>query len=339
MDPNKRLRWEVGDTLNSNLGPMKIHKVLGGGKGVVYIVTNESAHSVSVYAAKTFQPQFLDSAEAVEGFKREATVWIELEAHPNVVRAYYVEEIEGQPFIFMQFIAGSDLREKLRERRPLEPTKTLKYAIHFCRGMLHAASRIPNFVHRDVKPENCMITVNDTLKVTDFGLAKSADASDAATVVPSSQNTHAGLTTFLRTRNGKICGTLPYMAPELLEGERIDHRVDIYAFGVMLFEMLTGRLPFDARLQHEWIYAHLKKQPPDPRRINPDCNPELAHLTLQCLAKDRNERPADFAQIHSHLENVLQRRFGMRIPRPAPRELSADDLVNKGTSLLSLIHI
>lgn len=309
------LKWKIGDTLKAQGIGFKIAKIFGGpgksGMGVVYVVFN--GHESLVFAAKTFQPKFLDNPGAIASFKQEARIWINLEKHPNIVTAHHMEEVDHQPFIFMGFIDGTDLRQKIGA--PLKTEEILKYSIHFCRGMIHAGKKIPNFMHRDVKPENCLITQDGTLKVTDFGLAKSATA----------------------TSEKRLAGTPPYIAPEIWSDNlEIDNGVDIYAFGVMLYEMLTGKWPFSAPDLKAWKYVHLESEPVAPHKIHSDALPELSDLSMKCLMKKRKERPGNFEEIYSVLEELLNNYFGKQIPEPTRDELDAHELNNKGTSLDSL---
>ena len=165
--------YKIGQTLRvKGLGDFLIHDIKGGegksGMGIVYIVLDANS---TPFAVKTLQRCFLNTPDLVRQFLRECETWIRLEQHQNIVRAYYVAVIDEQPYVFLEYISGSDLRKKLVAGR-LPVRNALRYSIQFCRGMVHAQQKVSGIVHRDIKPENCLLTSDDVLKVTDFGLVK-----------------------------------------------------------------------------------------------------------------------------------------------------------------------
>ncbi|HEV8524017.1 MAG TPA: serine/threonine-protein kinase [Terriglobales bacterium] len=320
------------------LGDFTIHDVKGGkgksGMGIVYIVFDIS--SMTPFAVKTFQKWCLGTPELVQRFLREAETWIRLEQQENIVRAHYVSIINDQPYVFLEYVAGSDLRRKLTGGA-LSPRDALRYSIQFCRGMAHAHNRVPGLVHRDVKPENCMFTPNDILKVTDFGLVKVLAGGDTLPVnVPAGEESASeSASRFFKTRVGEMgVGTLPYMAPEqFTDFSRVTVRADIYSFGVMLYEMLTGHRPFKARSPEDWYVQHFKMMPTEPALQKPEVGQPLSDLTMRCLAKKAEARYPDFATIEKELAKILKQSHDEEVPRVEAQEFEAWEIVNKGAAL------
>lgn len=320
-------KWKVGDLIR---GRFEVYDIKAGGIGIVYIVYD---HDDGIpYAIKTLQDRYLGDPVAVERFIREAEVWVRLGAHQNIVRAFYVDTIDGQPYIFLEPVVGSNLRKAL-SRGPLPKRTVMRYAIHFCRAMVHAGIKIPGFVHRDVKPENCMLTPDEILKVTDFNLSKALLETNPA-IGWGAQN---GIST--PKGKEKAAGTFPYMSPEqFLDFGRAGARSDIYSFGVMLYEMLTGKRPFSAETAQQWRDVHLKAKPLELRAMVPSISKELNDLALSCLAKKPTERPENFSAILINLESMLSEECGEEIPSSTPEEVEGWEYSNKGVSLCNLGH-
>lgn len=212
--------YGVGDTL---LGRYTIFGIRQGGFGMVLFVNDPAGGQ---FAVKTYRPQSAEWRPDVEEFRSEAAFWMKLEPHPNIVRAYSVEVIGDQPFLFLEYIDGG-ARTTLREwlgAGPIAEEQALTWAHAFCVGMEFANAR-GEIAHLDLKPENLLIARDGTLKITDFGLVQR-----------------------IRLTDGRYpratAGTWPYAAPELFAGKPAGTRSDIYAFGVIFYEMLTGRLPY-----------------------------------------------------------------------------------------------
>jgi len=333
-------RWQVGDKIENRY---EIHHILGGpgksGMGIVYICYD---HEISdPVAIKTFQDKYLTDLAAIKRFKWEAATWVRLEKHYNIVQAEYVKVIEGRPYIFMEYVVGdkqygTDLSGWIRggglqrDRRADIPL-ILNFAIQVCHGMIHAQNRFKEmgkpFVHRDIKPQNIMVTQDKVVKVTDFGLVKAfaeADEDIPSTTVGDESRRRLSL-----SKSGNVCGTPPYMSPEQCRGERdIDVRSDIYAFGCVLYEMLTGRYVFDVEKAEEFIYHHLKGMP-----RSPNAHKELDRVVMKCLEKEAGERYHDFEELEEVLSGIYYGLTGEMIQPPSAQKLEAWELSNKGFSL------
>jgi tetratricopeptide (TPR) repeat protein len=313
--------WQVGDQIQ---GRWEIFKILEGGAGIVYIVYDHAFHEP--FAAKTFRDEvFASSTLIADRFMLEAQAWINLDIHPNVTRARMVERIEGKPFLFLEYVSGGDLGSWIGTPRLTEDLpQVLKFAIQFCDGMTHALSKGIR-VHRDVKPRNCLITHDGVLKVTDFGLAKLIDGGKLGDlIVRAVHGQNFNLT-------ATAVGTCTHMAPEQFENARqVDVRADIYSFGVMLYQMVTGELPFVGQTWQELEVQHKTQQPPSLH----ETDRRLADLIEICMAKNPESRFSDFAQVRECLGGLYESIAGATPPAPAEgAALTAFEWNNKGSSL------
>lgn len=319
--------WQIGDHIRNR---WEVRKILCGGMGVVYIVYDHELREP--FAAKTFQDEiFARSPVIASRFTQEALTWINLDAHQNVTAARLVQTIQGKPYLFLEYVSGGDLGGWIGTPRLMEDLpQVLRFAIHFCDGMTHALSKGIK-AHRDIKPQNCLITQDGTLKVTDFGLAKAFDDAEADEATVDGSGLNVSL-----TRTGIAAGTPTHMAPEQFDdAKRVDVRADIYSFGVMLYQMLMGRLPFVDRTREEYRRLHKMQQPPAL---------STQHSTLNtvievCWAKDPACRFADFGAVRGELAEIYEEMTGETAPEPVRgAELSAGEWSNKGASLSELGH-
>lgn len=202
--------------------------------------------------------------------------------HPNVVRAFDFGESGGSCFLTMEYVPGTTLREVIDARGGLQMIPALQIAKQVCRGL--AAVHKAGIVHGDLKPQNVMVMGNGIAKLMDFGVARTHDHQD-----------HGGVS---------VAGTPLYMSPEQAKGADLDERSDIYSAGVMMYEMFTGKPPFQAREIAEILQMHLNDAPADPRFLRPDLPPTLAEIILACLAKHRAQRPATAVDLDRGLMRV-----------------------------------
>jgi serine/threonine-protein kinase len=284
--------------------------------GEVYLCL-DTLHNYPI-ALKTFQERFLIDANVRESFRKEVSTWIALEKHPNIVRCFYMEEIDNRPFMFLEWIAnvrtqGSDLRSWLTKGR-LRSKLSLSFSIDICRGLVHAERKQPGIVHRDLKPENVLISQDELAKITDFGLAKvfgSVQASRSSSPgVPASQ---------LLSTWGGGSGTPLYMAPEQWLTDELDTRTDIYAVGCIIYEMFTGNWAFQAMSIDELRRLHL--QGPIPRLTSRHAlTTRINNVLMQCLAKRKEDRFNNLEDLLSELIRIYQAMFN-----EPPKSISSDE--------------
>ncbi len=321
--------WRIGDKIKNR---WEICKILTGGMGVVYIVYDHEFKRP--YAVKTFKDEiFAQDPSIASMFRQESLTWINIDPHQNVTEAELVEVIGNKPYLFLEYVSGGDLSGWIGTSRLLDDTEqALYFSLQFCDGMTHALSKGIK-VHRDIKPQNCLVTQNNVLKITDFGLAKIFDDTIVQRDSIGSLSTSPDFNDAV-SRTGSAAGTPPYMAPEQFDdAKHIDVRSDVYAFGVMLFEMLEGRLPFIARSYDEIARLHHEVLPPTLERANAT----LREIVSTCLAKHPAKRFQDFGQIRDLLAIEFERHSGRVAPEPITgRALDAIRLVGRGESLHQL---
>src|SRR5256885_1932824 len=306
-----------------------VYKALKGGMGEVYLCLDTKQNYP--IALKTFQARFLIDEGIRGAFQKEVATWIALEKHPNIVRCFYMEEIDNRPFMSLEWIAnsgshGTDLRSWLQSG-PLDSQLALDFAIDICRGLVHAAQKQPGIVHRDLKPENILVSQDQLAKITDFGLAKIVEA---ANLLVSVGQGVAGASQLISTTGGK--GTPLYMAPEQWLIEKLDTRTDIYAVGCILYEMLTGHWPFQATTINGLRQLHLGA--PVPMITKGDLlSTKVNNLLPHCLAKRKEDRFTTAENLLQALIRIYQDCFGQQ-PRTisSDEEFTAIDYSNRGVT-------
>jgi serine/threonine-protein kinase len=232
-------------------------------------------------ALKLLHQRFAEDADFVERFRREASAAAGLQ-HPNVVSIYDRGEWDGACYIAMEYIAGRSLKDVILQEAPLDPLRAIDITVQILKAARAAHRR--GIVHRDLKPHNVLVDDEDRAKVTDFGIAR-AGASDM-------------------TETGSIVGTAQYLSPEQAQGHPLGPTSDLYAIGVILFELITGHVPFDADSPVTIALKHVSERPPAPSVFDPSVPPELETITLWALDKDPARRPQDADAFVAALEEA-----------------------------------
>ena len=272
----------TGDPLQrgSEVGGYRIDELISrGGMGLVYRATNVALNRI--YALKVLAPGLADDAQFRERFKREMRIAASLH-HPNIVGIHNAGEHDGMLFFVMDYITGTDLREVLVKHGAMDPSRVVDLLDQFASALDAAHSR--GLVHRDVKPANILITVKDGEEhayLTDFGLAKKYD-------------TASGL-----TAKGAVVGTVDYMSPEQITGSHTDARTDIYALGCVVYQMLSGKVPYERDNSVATLFAHVYDPPPPLEGETSETYPAFAPVLEKAMAKDPSERyfsAGDFAR-------------------------------------------
>lgn len=267
-------------SLLTTVGRYEITGELGrGAMGVVYKAKDPTIGRTVALKTMRLDVHGLESAEMVRRFQNEARA-AGLLSHPNIVTIYDAGEQDGIFYIAMEFIQGTTLHELLNEQRILPADDIVQYSRQICRGLDYAHSH--GIVHRDVKPANIMITANGMVKIMDFGIAKAGGS---------------------MTSTGQVLGTPNYMAPEQVKGKLLDGRSDLFSFGVILYEMLTGEKPFVGQNVTTIIYKIVNESPIAPRDLDVTVHPGLSAIVTKALAKSPEERYQSGAELVHDLEN------------------------------------
>jgi len=278
-------------TSGTKLGPYVIVSLAGaGGMGEVYRARDSRLNRD--VAVKVLPAAFSPDKDRLSRFQQEAQAVASLN-HPNIMAIHDFGEHEGSPYIVAELLEGETLRERLRGGA-LPTRKATDYAEQIARGL--AAAHEKGIVHRDLKPENIFITRDGRVKILDFGLAKltrpdGISVTDAATVVS-------------QTEPGMVMGTVGYMSPEQVKGQPADHRSDLFSFGAILYEMLSGRRAFRGESSVETMSAILKEDPPELSETNRNIPPALERMVRHCLEKNPEERFQSARDVAFNLQNL-----------------------------------
>ena len=281
-----------------------------GGMGEVY-----RAHDANLrrdVAIKVLPADLTGDAERRSRFLREARAAAAVN-HPNIATVYEVNEADGTTFIAMELVEGKTLRSLLlRGVLPLEDA--LRLAVEMAEGLTHAHEA--NVIHRDLKPENVIVRPDGHPKILDFGLAKLLDQGGE---LQRSQMSKAETVTGEMTREGKILGTAAYMSPEQARGETVDARSDIFSFGTMLFEMVTGKHPFHGKTQMDKLASIINQPAAHASQLSANVPAELDRIVAKCLEKDPGQRYQHTDDLTVDLRKLRQlETSGARTIPPAP---------------------
>jgi serine/threonine protein kinase len=264
------------------------------GMGTLYRATDLTANRT--VALKIPHPEMEADPTLLERFHREQEIGLLLD-HPGIVKAYNSEE-RSRLYIVLEWVDGSLLRTVLNEDRPLPIDRAIRITLGLCDAL--DAMHKQGIVHRDLKPENVMICPGDQVKIIDFGIAMKEDAR---------RITHVDVSPML--------GTPDYISPEQVQGKRGDQRSDLYALGILLYEMLTGQVPFSGPNPLAVMNDRLVKDPPPPRDLNPAITPELEEVLSRALERDPRHRYATAQEMQLDLEHPEL--LGLESKAPARR--------------------
>jgi beta-lactam-binding protein with PASTA domain/predicted Ser/Thr protein kinase len=261
-------------------GRYKVLSKLGSG-GMADVYLAEDQQLGRQVALKLLHERFAADPDFVERFRREARAAAGLQ-HPNVVSVYDRGSWDDTYYIAMEYLPGRSLKQLIRDEAPIDPVRAIDITMQILKAARFAHRR--GVIHRDLKPHNVIVDDADQAKVTDFGIAR-AGASDM-------------------TETGSIMGTAQYLSPEQAQGHAVEAGSDLYSIGIVLFELLTGRVPFDAEAAVTIALKHVSEPPPSPRRFNPAVPLELEQIVLWVLNKNPRDRPADADQFIAALESA-----------------------------------
>src|SRR6201995_5148001 len=274
-----RMSTLVGTSLN---GRYRLEaRIAAGGMSTVYRVLDETLESPA--AVKLMNGEVTSDSDQLERFRREARAVAQL-SHPHIVGVIDAGEDDSRPYIVLEYVEGETLKDRIRRLGRLPITESVAYAIEITRALGAAHDR--HIVHRDVKPQNVLIDQEGSAKVTDFGIARTLE--------------EEGL-----TADGRVLGTTDYVSPEQALGQQVTGQSDLYSVGVVLYEMLTGDVPFRGDNQVAVAMKHVREEMPDLQYMRPEASAALAAVIDRMTAKDLNRRYLDVSSLCADLSDVL----------------------------------
>ena len=300
----------------SDFGPRyRIESKLGeGGMGTVYKAFDRDLDRV--VALKLLRPEMVADPNALARFKQELLLASKI-SQKNILRIHDLGDLGGLKFISMAFVEGEDLRGLLNREGKLSIERTVTIVKQLCAALEAAQSE--GVVHRDLKPHNVMVDKSGNIFVSDFGLAKSLEAGAIG-----------------MTRTNEFLGTPRYMSPEQVEGGNIDHRSDLYSLGLIIYEMVTGDVPFTGDSTLQVMFKRVKEPPKDPRKLRPDLPDYLARIILKLLEKDPAKRYQSARELLQDLETQHAPSVSMRLP---VFTLEGRNLLIAGAALAAILLI
>ncbi len=300
----------------SQFGPRyRIDAVIGeGGMGKVYKAYDSDLDRT--VALKLVRPELAKDGNSLQRFKQELLLASSI-SHRNILRIHDLGDVDGVKFISMAFVQGMDLHDLIEKQGKLPIERATNIAKQLA-GALEAA-HAEGVVHRDLKPRNVLIDVDDHIYISDFGLAKSLDADKTG-----------------MTRVGEVLGTPRYMSPEQAESKAADNRSDIYSVGIIMYEMLTGEVPFTGESSLQVMFQHVQQQPKDPRQLNPEIPEYLSTIVMKCLEKDPTQRYQNARELIQDLDAGIP---ATRIVRLRQAEMGYPKWMFAATGLVLLVGI
>ena len=253
-----------------------------GGMGRVYKALDKEINEE--VAIKLLKPEIASDESTVDRFRNELKFSRKI-AHKNICKMYHLAKDEDTPYITMEYVRGEDLKSFIRKKEKLSDVEALSIAKQVCEGLVEA-HRL-GVVHRDLKPQNIMIDEEGDAKIMDFGIARSVEAPGV-------------------TQTGVMIGTPDYISPEQAEGEEADHRADIYSLGVILYEMVTGSVPFKGDTALSVALKHKSKLAQEPKQLNPEVSNDLNKLILICMEKERERRYQTASELLADIQNIQE---------------------------------
>ena len=288
------------DLIGRRLGTYDILEEIGrGGMAVVYRAYQRSLNRH--VAIKVLAPQLSFDQQFVERFQREARAAARLQ-HPNIVVIHDVAHQQGVYYLVMELVEGRTLKQLIQERGSLSPKQAARIVEQVASALDYAHQQ--GLVHRDIKPANIFVGKDDRTTLADFGIAKAA-----------SETQHL-------TRTGMLIGTPEYMSPEQAEGGTVDYRTDLYALGIVLYQMLAGRAPFQSTTPHATLHAVIYEPPPPLRQLRPNLSPAVESVVMRSIAKQPTQRYQAGREMVAALKAALAGQTTGAITAPPPRPIA-----------------